>query len=164
VNELLLAGLVLLGITIFVIHWISYKYLKNKIVCRQKWDLNICCGTTDGGGINADILQHSNVPNFILIKDIYNLPFDDGQFNNILCSHTIEHIEDPIRFDRELRRIGQNITYLLPPIWDIAATFNVFEHKWLFLVVGTEYQDLPDFWRLPFSEHIQNLIGQRIKA
>jgi hypothetical protein len=30
------------------LNWLSYRFLKNRVLKRQKWDLNICCGTTDG--------------------------------------------------------------------------------------------------------------------
>ena len=63
---------------------------------------NICCGRTDGGGINADIVQHGDVPNFVKLDSIYRLPFADGQFEVVLCSHTAEHVQYPQRFDREL--------------------------------------------------------------
>ena len=96
-----------LGFVFYLIfaHLFSYKILKNKILKSRKWDLNICCGKTNGGGINADIKKHKNLPNFILIKNIYKLPFKNKQFNYVLCSHTIEHVDDPIQFYKELKRV-----------------------------------------------------------
>jgi len=85
----------------YIAHVISYYYLKNKIIqSRKKWDLNICCGKTDDRGVNADIFQHKNVPNFKLVKDIYNLPFKNKEFKNTLCSYTIEHVDNPEKFLR----------------------------------------------------------------
>ena len=43
---------------ILFLHWYSYRYLKSLIVGRRRWDLNICCGTTYGGGVNVDIVRH----------------------------------------------------------------------------------------------------------
>ena len=148
----------------YVLNWISYKYLKNRILNRQKWDLNICCGTTDGGGINADIVRHKELPNFVLIQDIYKLPFQKNQFDHVLCSHTIEHVDYPIRFHRELQRVGKTITYVIPPLWDITAAFNLLEHKHLFLAWGTEYKKLPKFIPLPAVAKIHAFLGQKIKA
>jgi len=148
----------------YVLNWISYRYLKNRILNRQKWDLNICCGTTDGGGINADIVQHSELPNFVLVQDIYNLPFKRGQFEHVLCSHTIEHVDHPLRFHRELRRVGKKVTYVIPPLWDITAAFNLLEHKHIFLAIRTEYEKLPKFVRMPFVDTFHKLFGQKIKA
>lgn len=148
----------------YVANWTSYKFLKNRILRRQKWDLNICCGATDGGGVNADIVQHAELPNFVLVEDIYNLPFKRGQFEHVLCSHTIEHVDFPIRFHRELRRVGKKVTYVVPPLWDFTAAFNLLEHKHIFLAMRTEYQKLPKFVRMPFVDGFHRLFGQKIKA
>ena len=146
-------------------HFLSYKILKNITLKKRKWDLNICCGKTDGGGINADIKKHANVPNFVLIKNIYNLPFKDKQFDYVLCSHTIEHVEDPVKFYNELRRVGKNVVLVVPPLGDIFASFlAVRDHKWTFLTLKKEHTKLPKFVPLPFAKSFQKVYGQRIKA
>ena len=149
---------------IFFLHWYSYSYLKSEIVGRRSWDLNICCGTIDGGGINVDIVQHAEVRNFVQVENIYNLPFEDQQFDTVLCSHTIEHVEYPRRFDRELRRIAKEVVYVLPPVWDIAAALNIFEHRWLFLTARKVHHTLPRCTPLPFARKLQARIGQRVAA
>lgn len=150
---------------IFVfLHWYSYRLLKTEIISRQRWDLNICCGSVDGGGINADIVRHSDLPNFVLLDSIYKLPFADGQFDTVLCSHTAEHVEYPQRFDRELRRVGKKVVYILPPLWDIGAALNVFEHRWLMLTVRKVHSTLPPRIPLPFARRLQARIGQRLSA
>ncbi len=147
-----------------VLNWLSYRVLKNRIIARRRWDLNICCGKTDGGGVNADIVRHSDVPRFVLIGDIYRLPFRDGAFESVLSSHTIEHVDDPAGFFRELSRVGKEVTLILPPLWDFSAAFNVLEHKWLFLTFRKEHTRLPSHVRLPLAAAIQKRFGQRIKA
>ncbi|HEX7718991.1 MAG TPA: class I SAM-dependent methyltransferase [Woeseiaceae bacterium] len=149
---------------IVFLHWYSYRYLKSSIVGRRRWDLNICCGMTDGGGINVDIVRHSDVPNFVQVNDIYRLPFRDGEFDTVLCSHTIEHVEYPSRFDRELRRVGKNVVYIIPPAWDLAAAFNIWEHRWIFLTMRKVHYRLPRRVELPFSRRLQARIGQRVTA
>jgi len=146
------------------LHWYSYRYLKNDIIRRRRWDLNICCGNTDGGGINADIMQHGNVPNFVKLDSIYRLPFRDHQFDVVLSSHTAEHVDYPRRFDRELRRVGKTVVYILPPIWDLAASLNILEHKWLYLSVRKVHYKMPPRIPLPFARKLQARIGQRIAA
>jgi SAM-dependent methyltransferase len=145
---------------LFVAHYISYKLEKNRILNSQKWDLNICCGKTDGGGINADIFQHSDLPNFQLVENIYDLPFKTNQFDNVLCSHTIEHVDDPEAFYRELSRVGKKVTIVVPPLYDLGAVLNIFEHQHIFLSFKKEHTDLPSFIRLPFSKLIQEKLGQ----
>lgn len=157
-------GLILIYSTAYLFNWISYQIIKKKTLKDRKWCLNICCGKTDGGGINADIVEHGQVQNFVLINDIYNLPFQDNKFKNILCSHTIEHVDHPLLFHEELNRIGRNITYLIPPIWDFSAAFNLLEHKWLFLTFRSRHGSLPKYVRLPFTNFIHREFGQKIDA
>lgn len=149
---------------ILFLHWYSYRHLKTSLIKRRKWDLNICCGNTDGGGVNVDIVQHSDVPNFVQVDNIYRLPFEDGQFETVLCSHTAEHVDYPRRFDRELRRVARKVVYILPPVWDLAAALNIWEHKWLFLSVRKVHHTLPRRVKLPFARRLQARAGQRITA
>ncbi|MBN1646718.1 MAG: methyltransferase domain-containing protein [Spirochaetales bacterium] len=143
---------------------ISYRLLKTRILKERQWDLNICCGKTDGGGINADIFPHKDVPNFVRINSIYALPFGDRQFKNVLCSHTMEHVEDPQAFFNELQRVAGQVTIVIPPLWDLGAVLNFIEHKWIFLSMRKRHTALPRHTRLPFSHLLQRKIGQRIHA
>jgi SAM-dependent methyltransferase len=147
-----------------VLNHVAYHHLKNRVLQRQGWDLNVCCGKTDGGGINVDIVRHADVPNFLLVNDIYNLPFRDGEFQYTLCSHVMEHVDDPEAFFAELQRVSRHVVLLLPPVWDLGAAFNLFEHKWLFLTWNTEHASLPRHVRLPLAEGVQNVLGQRVRA
>lgn len=141
-------------------HWISYRFLKNRIIAHRHWDLNICCGRTDGGGVNADIVRHADLPRFVPVGDIYRLPFATGEFETVLCSHTMEHVDDPDAFFAELERVGRRVTIVLPPLYDIAAVLNVFEHKWIFLSFRKVHASLPPRIRLPMSGFIQRTFGQ----
>ena len=149
---------------IVFLHWYSYSYLKKVIFSRLSWDLKICCGTTDGGGVNVDIVQHADVPNFVRVENIYRLPFADQQFDTVLCSHTIEHVDYPRRFDRELRRVAKEVVYVLPPIWDLAAALNAWDHKRLFLTMRKVHRTLPRCTPLPFARKLQARVGQRVTA
>lgn len=162
-------GIVLLCLVPFVLlmfatNYVSYNVMKRRILNRQKWDLNICCGKTDGGGVNVDIVKHADVPNYIQITDIYHLPFADKQFDTVLSSHTIEHVDDPERFFNELSRVGKEVTLVIPPVWDISAALNLLEHRHIFLTFTKEHRTLPPYVVLPFAATIQRLIGQRIHA
>lgn len=148
----------------FLSNIISYRLMKKRVLESQVWDLNICCGKTDGGGVNADIVKHSSVPNFVIVDDIYNLPFRNKYFGTVLCSHTIEHVEDPEKFYHELVRIGKRVKIVVPPLWDVTAALNILEHKWIFITLKKEHSTLPYFIKLPFSNLIQKIFGQRIKA
>ncbi|KAB3535743.1 class I SAM-dependent methyltransferase [Alkaliphilus pronyensis] len=153
-----------IGCLLYLAHYLSYCILKKRILKQQKWGLNICCGKTDGGGVNADIFMHTDVPSFQLIEDIYNLPFEDKQFDSILCSHTIEHVEDPLMFFNELQRVGKEVTIVVPPLWDLCAVFNIFEHRRIFLSFRKKHNRLPRYVRLPVAIALQRKIGQVINA
>lgn len=149
---------------LWVPHQISYRFMKTRILKRQKWELNICCGRTDGGGVNADIIRHSQLPRFQAIEDIYQLPFSDKQFATVLCSHTLEHVEDPDRFFSELCRVGRKVVLVLPPLWDVTAALNIFEHRWIFLTSKKEHDRPPRRLRLPLAAALHRWLGQRIHA
>lgn len=149
---------------IYLTNKLSYHYLKKRILNQQRWDLNICCGKTDGGGINADIYEHDSVPNFILTENIYDLPFKNKQFKSALCSHTIEHVEDPQRFYEELKRVSENVVLVIPPLWDISAVFNVLEHRWIFLSFKKKHEKLPYYVKLPFSKTLHKHFGQKVSS
>lgn len=148
---------------LWLLNHASYGVLKRRTLARRRWGLNICCGATDGGGINADIMRHGPVPRFVRV-DIYRTPFRDGEFEHVLCSHTIEHVEDPERFLAELQRVGAEVTLVVPPLWDISAALNVLEHRWLFLTLRKEHAELPPRVRLPLARTVQKIFGQRMHA
>lgn len=134
---------------ILLIHILNYHLLKILFIKSRKWDLNICCGKTDGGGINADIVKHGNIPNFYLIKDIYHLPFKDKEFKTVLCSHTIEHVNNPQLFFKELQRVGKEVILITPPLWDLFASLNFPSHKWIILSNRRIHKQLPKM--IPFK-------------
>lgn len=159
---MLIEFILLLALAIPITHFIDYRILKKRHFNSRKWDLNISCGPTDGGGINADIVKR-DVPKFVLVESIYSLPFKDKQFKNTVCSHTMEHVDDPERFYRELRRVSENVVVLVPPVWDIAALLYFPEHKWQFITLGTCHKNnLPKRIRLPYGA-FQRRFGQRVK-
>ena len=148
-----------------ILNFISYRVIGARIrKRREKWNLNICCGRTDGGGVNVDIVQHADLPGFVQVGNIYALPFRTDEFDSVLCSHTIEHVEDPVAFFKELSRVAREVTLVLPPLWDVSAALNIFEHKWIFLTFRKEHHTLPKHVKLPFAWPLQRRLGQRIKA
>jgi len=151
-------------VLLYWLHWFSYSFMKKRIMGERKWDLNICCGRTDGGGVNVDIVEFGVMNNFREVKDVCDLPFGDDEFEWVLSSHTVEHLDDPAAFDRELQRVGKNVVYIVPPLWDVAAVLNVLEHKWVFLTFRKKHDRLPRHVRLPGARMVQRLLGQRIKA
>jgi SAM-dependent methyltransferase len=155
----------LIALLAWLTHFASYQWIKRRTLVERRWDYNICCGTTDGGGLNADILRHGDVPNFEQITDVTRLPHADQKFDHILCSHTIEHVDDPAAMFKELRRIGRRVTLLVPPLWDFTAALNPFEHQVVFLTLKSRHDNhLPPYVRFAFARWLQARIGQRCEA
>jgi len=146
-------------------HFASYRWIKERALEERRWDYNICCGTTDGGGINADIVRHGDVPRFELVRDVTRLPHPDMAFEHVLCSHTIEHVPDPQAMFHELCRVGRNVTILVPPLWDFTAAFNPFEHQVIFLSLRSRHQnELPRYVRFAPARWLQARMGQKVNA
>lgn len=144
---------------------LSYRVLKRRVLRERRWDYNICCGTTDGGGVNADIVRHADVPRFELVTDVSRLPHPTGAFAWVLCSHTLEHVDDPAAMFAELRRVGRRVTVLVPPLWDLGAALNLFEHRVIFLTWRTRHDnELPRFIRFHPARWLQQRVGQRVRA
>ncbi len=158
--QIIVLLVILFSIYGFLAHYQSYYLEKSRIINGRKWDLNICCGKTDGGGINADIIRHADLPGFRLVENIYQLPFHDKEFETVLCSHTLEHVDDPQKFFSELKRVGKEVTIVVPPLYDIFAVFNILEHKYIFLTFKKAHHRLPEFVKLPLAETLQKKIGQ----
>src|SRR3989344_3848144 len=158
---LILVSFVFLPLVVYAVlaSTIDYQLLKRRYFKKHKWGLNISCGGIDGCGINADIAER-NAPNFVLIKNIYKLPFKTKQFKNVICSHTMEHVEDPEKFYKELKRVSRNVHILIPPLWDIVALAFFREHKWQFLTLKTSHKNgLPRKFKLPWWGY-QKKFGQ----
>ena len=43
----------------------------------------------------------------LIVADGHALPFADGAFAYVIASHVLEHATDPVRFARELTRVGR---------------------------------------------------------
>jgi SAM-dependent methyltransferase len=160
-----LAALILGSAFLWSANFLSYRYLKERTLRERRWDYNICCGETDGGGVNADIVRHGEVPRFELVTDVTRLPHRDGAFAHVLCSHTLEHVDDPRAMFAELRRVGRSVTILVPPLWDLAAALNPFEHRVIFLTFATRHDDrLPRYIEFTPARWLQSVRGQHIIA
>jgi SAM-dependent methyltransferase len=42
----------------------------------------------------------------LVVGDLHHLPFKDGSFDYVICSHVLEHVEDPARCISELTRVA----------------------------------------------------------
>lgn len=86
--------------------------------------------------IGVDIREGPGVDQ---VASVYELPFDDGRFDNVLCMSVLEHLEEPQRAIAEMRRVlksGGRIIVSVPflfPIHDAPGDY------WRFTKYGLQY-------------------------
>lgn len=73
----------------------------------------------------------------VYVCDITNMPFDDKEFDYVVASHILEHVDDPIAACRELQRVGK-AGYIESPAFMKDALFSWAKgrHKWQILLQG----------------------------
>lgn len=112
--------------------FIKAKELKHKY--DNKPILNAGCRETDDGDINLDIVPRQ-VKNFVL-GDISDLSqFKDKTFSVAVASQVLEHVDDPDKAIKELRRVSDEVI-IITPYWYNPFAYTTAEHKYLFLPSG----------------------------
>jgi SAM-dependent methyltransferase len=57
--------------------------------------------------------------------NVESLPFADGEFDTVICSHTLEHVRNLPLAIRELRRIGRKLIIVVPRQRPYLYTFDL---------------------------------------
>ena len=86
--------------------------------------LNLGCGKDYIKGFkNIDF--NKNIKADLYFDLNKKLPFKSNSIDYIFCSHTLEHLDDPAKFLREVERIlkPKHTTFIILPHW------NLFGHK-----------------------------------
>ena len=114
------------------------KHLNNILDKNINWNiLDIGCGYKPhkNASVIADIQDFANLhkeKKFIQIKE-KNLPFKDKEFDFVIASHVIEHVEDFEFFLKELERISTKGYIELPTrLGDNLVFENITDHIWWF--------------------------------
>ena len=117
----------------------SIKYLNSTIENNIKWKiLDIGCGyrAHPKATIIADVQDLSNYykeRKFIKINE-KRFPFKDKEFDFVIASHVIEHVEDFEFFIKELERVSSKGYIELPSrLGDNLVFENKTDHVWWFL-------------------------------
>lgn len=66
--------------------------------------LDVGCGDTPAGDVNLDLFFYGKWKNFI-IGEAHHLPFKNGVFNKVYSKHCLEHLENPLKFFKEAKRV-----------------------------------------------------------
>ncbi|MDC6465653.1 methyltransferase domain-containing protein [Pelagibacteraceae bacterium] len=121
----------------------SISHINNILKDNPKWNiLDLGCGyrANKNASVIADVQDFSNFykdKKFVQIKE-KNLPFKDKEFDYVICSHVIEHVEDFEFFIKELERISSKGYIELPSrLGDNLVFENQTDHIWWF-----DYDDI----------------------
>ena len=117
----------------------SIKHLNSIIKENQKWKvLDVGCGyrAHPKASVIADVQDLSNYykeRKFIKINE-KKFPFKDKEFDFVIASHVIEHVEDFEFFIKELERVSSKGYIELPSrLGDNLVFENKTDHVWWFL-------------------------------
>ena len=114
----------------------SKKYIDNQLEQNPNWNiLDIGCGYTahEKATVICDIQDLSNFyksKKFVRLQN-KTLPFKDKEFDFVIASHVIEHVEDVEYFIRELQRVSTKGYIELPTVLEDNLVFeNKNDHLW----------------------------------
>lgn len=114
------------------------KFCKGKVVDvgsgRGKYkDLitKYCSSFTAVDNMSSDFQfgQGSSSPD--VISDVASMPFQDGNFDTVICTEVLEHVEDPFKLMKEISRI-------LKP-----GGYAIFSSAW----AAPYHKEPKDYWR-----------------
>lgn len=86
-----------------------------------------------------------------VVADAHHLPFKDGAFAYAICSHILEHMDDPQQFARELMRVSES-GYIQSPSEIAERLFHWSFHRWYVNLVGDTLVLHPKEPQEPFGE------------
>ena len=134
----------------------SKQYIDNLLNDNQNWKvLDIGCGYTAHQSATVicdvqDLSQYYKDKKFIKLND-RKFPFKDKEFDFVIASHVIEHVEDVDFFINELERVASKGYIELPTILEDNLVFeNKNDHIW-----HMEFNDIDN--ELIISKKIQFL-------
>ncbi len=132
----------------------SKEYIQSLLSKNKHWKiLDIGCGYSANEFANTicdiqDLSEFYNDKNFIKLEN-KKLPFKDNDFDFVIASHVLEHVEDPKFFIAELERISKKGYIELPTKLEDNLVFeNKKDHLW-----HMDFDD--DNLRLLISKKIQ---------
>lgn len=92
----------------------------------------------------------------IVVADAHHLPFRDGVFDYAICSHILEHMDDPVQFAHELTRVSK-AGYIQSPSEIAERLFHWSFHRWYVNLVGDTLVLHPRDPAEPFGEFFDYL-------
>jgi len=66
--------------------------------------LDVGCGDVPKGDVNLDLFYYGRGANFVF-GEAQHLPFKDGSFTKVYSKHCLEHLDNPLSFFIEAKRV-----------------------------------------------------------
>jgi ubiquinone/menaquinone biosynthesis C-methylase UbiE len=66
--------------------------------------LDVGCGDNPRGDVNLDLFFYVRYENFV-IGEAHHLPFKTSDFENVYSKHCLEHLESPLQFFKEAKKL-----------------------------------------------------------
>ena len=114
----------------------SKKFIEETLSSKPDWNiLDIGCGYNANKFANVicdvqNLSNHYANKKFIKLTDI-KLPFKDNEFDFVIASHVMEHVEDVEFFIKELERVSKKGYIELPTMLEDNLVFeNRKDHLW----------------------------------
>ncbi len=114
----------------------SKNFIQSILATKEDWlVLDIGCGYSANEFATTicdtqDLSKFYEGKNFIKLND-KSLPFKDKQFDFVIASHVLEHVDDPKFFISELERVSKQGYIELPTKLEDNLVFeNKLDHKW----------------------------------
>ena len=154
----------------------SIKTINQKLKDNPSWNtLDIGCGYTanEYAKIVADTQDLANFykdKKFIKITE-KKLPFKDNEFDFVITSHVIEHVEDFQFFIKEIERISKQGYVELPTrLGDNLVVENLKDHIWWFkyddelklLTVSKKNQILEPFINVSTAKKLESIFKESL--
>ena len=152
----------------------SIDFVNTTLRKNPNWNIaDIGCGyrANENASVIADVqdLSHFyNNKNFVKIND-KKLPFKDKEFDFIIASHVIEHVDDFEFFIKELERVSSKGYIELPSRWADNLVFeNKDDHIWWFLfddvnkqIIASKRNQIVDpFITVSMAKNFENLFRE----
>ena len=133
--------------------YIMIKKYRNRLVskqlnCKNKTVLDIGCQDLFFYNLTKDkhkvTLADINPKNELIKKeDIQKLSFEDKSFDIVLCQEVLEHLPDPIKAIKELKRVSREKVIITVPNEPFFTMFRFLiwekEHLWSVTPKALEY-------------------------
>ncbi len=114
----------------------SLTYINKLLSENPSWKiLDIGCGYNANKNATTvcdiqDLSSFYKDKNFIKLNN-KNLPFEDGEFDFVIASHVLEHVDDTYFFIKELERVSSKGYIEVPTILEDNLVFeNKNDHLW----------------------------------